>query len=336
MDVRSAFGAGREALARRRLLLAAAALATVPAGAAEPAPAKRRLGVLLLDRPESWTFLVQLLRQALAELGWVEGGNLSVDWRFAEGEVSRLDDLAAQLVRSGVDAVLARGSPATLALQRATHTLPIVTGVGDPVGSGFAASYARPGGNITGLSYALVETQLKQLEQLRELVPRLARLVVVLPAKLASFAQQMTAPLQAAARASRLATQMVPVASLEDLDKALAPAPDRAVSAAFMFSLTTLRPGDIAETALRHRMPTTFEQREYVEAGGLMSYRFHWDDQTRSTAIQLDKVLRGVKPEQIPFELPTRSEFVVNAKTARALGLSVPPSLLVRADEVIR
>lgn len=306
------------------------------AQSAAPAPGKRRLAVLLLDRPENWEFLVLPLRQALADLGWVEGSNLSIDWRYAQDDAARLDDLAAQLVRSGVDAVLTRGTPATRALQQATRSLPIVTGVGDPVGSGFAASYARPGGNITGLSYAMVETQLKQLELLRELVPRLSRLLLVLPAKLAKFAPQMTSSLQTVARESRIATQTVFVASLADLQRALAPAPDPGVSAAFMFSLGALTPQDIADTALRHRMPTTFEQREYVEAGGLMSYRLYWSDQTRSTAIQLDKVLRGVKPEQIPFELPTRSEFVVNAKTAKALGLILPQAIRLRADEVIQ
>lgn len=325
--------------ARRKLLtllMAAGGLSLSAAQSAAPAPGKRRLGVLLLDRPENWEFLVLPLRQALADLGWVEGNNLSMDWRYAQGDAARLDDLAAQLVRSGVDAVLTRGTPATRALQQASRSLPIVTGVGDPVGSGFAASYARPGGNITGLSYALVETQQKQLELLRELVPRLSRLLLVLPANLAKFAPQMTSSLQAVARESRIATQTVFVASLADLQRALAPAPDPGVSAAFMFSLGALTPQEIADTALRHRMPTTFDQRAYVEAGGLMSYRFFWSDQTRSTAIQLDKVLHGVKPEQIPFELPTRSEFVVNAKTAKTLGLTLPQAIRLRADEVIR
>lgn len=318
------------------LLVGAGGLGPSAAQAAVPVPGKRRLAVLLPGRPENWTFLVQPLRQALAELGWVEGSTLNVDWHYDQGEVARLDELAAQLVRSGVDAVLTRGTPATRALQQATRSLPIVTGVGDPVGAGFAVSYARPGGNITGLSYAMVETQLKQLELLRELVPRLSQLLLVLPATLVKFAPQMTSPLQAAARELRIATQTVFVASLADLQRALAPTPAPGVSAAFMFTIGALTPQDIADTALRHRMPTTFDQREYVEAGGLMSYRFYWSDQTRSTAIQLDKVLRGTKPDQIPFELPTRSEFVVNAKTAKALGLNLSQAIRVRADEVIR
>jgi len=322
----------------RRVVLALGMIAPAALWAADPVPGHRRLGVLLHDEPRSWEWLKAELAQELATLGWVEGKNLSVEWRYAEGDATRLPPLAAELLRAGVDAVLTRGTPATQALQQATRTVPIVTGVGDPIGSGFARSYASPGGNITGVSWAVVEQQRKQIELLRELLPRLARLTVVLPANREAYAPQMTAAVQALARELGIVVKIAPVAGMEDLPRALRPdqGSGPGVSAALVFAFGhSIAPKDIAEAALRQRMPTVFEYPFYVEAGGLMSYRFHWDNQTRSTAVQLDKVFRRVLPAQIPFELPTRSEFVLNARTARALGLTIPPALRARADEVI-
>jgi putative ABC transport system substrate-binding protein len=276
------------------------------------------------------------LRKEMAELGWAEGKNLSVDWRFANGDAARLAPLAAELVRSGVDALLTRGTPATQALQRATQVIPIVTGVGDPVGAGFAQSYAEPGGNITGLSYAVVETQRKQLELLREALPRLSRLVIVFPANRLAFVPQMTGAIEAHARTLGIATRTRPVATPDDLPAALRPEPGAGAAAAYVVSFGAgIDPKLIAEAALRQRLPTFFEQSFYVDAGGLMSFSLYWDNQTRSTAVQIDKLFRGLKPAQIPFELPTRSELVINRATAKALGLTLPQALLLRADRVV-
>jgi putative tryptophan/tyrosine transport system substrate-binding protein len=318
------------------LMLGSGALAVQPVRAAEQSPVRRRLGVVLYDRPESWDWLAPALRKALAELGWVEGTNLSVEWHFANGDSARLAELASQVARSGVDAILTRGTPTTRALQRATTTIPIVTGVGDPIGSGFAASYANPGSNITGLSWATTESHRKQIELLKSTVPGLARLIIVLKADRSQFAGEMTRSLDAAAREFGLVTRTVPVDSAADLQTTLRRERNAGFSAAFVFGLgASVAPKEIADIALRNRLPTMFEYGFYVEAGGLMSYRLNWEDQTKSTAIQLDKLFRGIKPAQIPFELPTRSEFVINRATAKALGLAIPQTLLLRADQVI-
>ena len=317
-------------------LLGCAALAAARARAAGPPPGRRRLGVLLFDEERSWAWMGPELRQALAGLGWVEGSNLSIEWRFADGDPERLAPLAAALVGSGVDAILTRGSPATRALQRATRSVPIVTGVGDPIGSGFAETLARPGGNITGVSYAVVETTRKQLELLREMVPGLARLTIVRKGDRRSPAIEATRVVEAEARAQAITTRVVMMSHAEDLSRELPGMPGKGVHAAYVFGFgMDPDPKAVAAALIRARLPAVFSQREYVEAGGQMSYRLDWDDQTQRTAAQIDKVLRGESPAQIPFEFPTRSDFVVNARTAKALGLIIPPALRVRADEVI-
>ena len=327
-------------MGRRDLILAfgLGALVVPRAGVAALTPGTRRLGVLLFDRAESWQFLAPELRRELADLGWIEGSNLSVTWRFADDDAARLPELAAAMARSGVDAVLTRGTPATLALQQATKTIPILTGVGDPVGAGFADSLARPGGNVTGLSYAVVETSRKRLELLREIVPGLSRLAIALPASRQGFVRELTQALEVAAREFAITPQRVLIGTLDELSSALRrlTGAGRETVAAFVAGLgAEIEPTDVAKVALRARVPTMFEYRFYVEAGGLMSYRLNWENQTQRTAAQIDKVFRGASPAQIPFEFPTRSEFIINARTARALGLTIPQALVVRADEVI-
>ena len=296
---------------------------------------KRRLGILLLGSPENWTFLGLELRKELADLGWVEGSNLSLDWRCAEGDPQRLPALAAAMSRSGVDAILTRGTPATRALQQATKTIPILTGLGDPVDGGFAQSLARPGGNITGVSYALAQTSRKQLELLREMVPRLSRLTFVMDANRKAFAAQITRTAQSAAQESAISTRIVFAGNADELRQALQPAVTAGVDAAFVYGIGSIEPAEIAAILLRAKLPTMFEHRSFVDAGGLMSYRLNWENQSRRTAAQIDKVFRGENPAQIPFEFPTRSELIINATTARALGLAIPHTLRVRADEVI-
>jgi len=324
---------------RRALIAGLAATALWQVRAAGRDAAGKRLGVLLYDGAASWDFLQRDLPPALAALGWQQGRNLALAWRFAEGDPQRLPALAAQLLELGCHALLSRGTPATRALAQATRTLPIVTGVGDPVGAGFAASLARPGGNITGLSYAQQESATKQLELLRQLVPAAQRLLVLAPANRARFADEMTAPVQRVARSLGLQPTLALAHGLDDLRQALQAArqgqPPHSVVAHVLSFGESVAPPALAAALLQAGVPAVFEQRFYVEAGGLLSYRLDWEDQTRSTALQLAKVLRGEDPAAIPFELPTRSQLVVNARSARALGLALAAALRARADEVI-
>lgn len=321
---------------KRRTALAAAA---VLAGSRADAADKRRLGALLLDADSSWTFFMRDLPPALAGLGWREGRNLAIDWRFADGDAARLPELAAALLRDGADALISRGTPATRALQRATSTVPIVTGVGDPVGAGFAASLAAPGGNITGLSYAQVENVTKQIELLRSMVPAATRLLVLLHAGRVSTGAEMLAVVERLARGQGLEPQLLTAARVDELRDKLRTARERHPTGAvvgFAFSFGgAMDPKDVALAALHAGVPTMFDQRGYVDSGGLMSYRLYWEDQTQRTAVQLAKVLRGENPARIPFELPTRSEFVINATAAKMLELAIPPVLRARADEVV-
>jgi putative ABC transport system substrate-binding protein len=324
---------------RRSLLMRAlglGAVAATPARAAAPARGHRRLAVLLFDRAESWDWLPPELRQELGALGWIEGSNLNVQWHYANGDGALLRSLAAQLVASAPDAILTRGTPATHALQDATRTIPILTGLGDPIGAGFAKTFAQPGGNVTGISFAMVEASQKHVEVLRTLLPKLALLIVVMHADRAPFVAENTRPIAAAARSAGLEIRTALVADLADLQRGLRSDRGRGDVAAMIFGLgNAFDPKGVADTALAVAVPTMFEYRFYVDAGGLASYRLNWENQTRRSAAQIDKVFRGDTPAQIPFELPTRSEFVLNRKTARLLGLSVPQSLLLRADAVV-
>ena len=325
---------------QRRALMAAAVLASAMR-AARTAPSPRRLGVLMLNRAESWQFLREELPKALAPLGWIAADgparNLQIDWRFADDDPSRLPALAQALVRDGAEVLLTRGTPATRALSAATTTVPIVTGVGDPVGAGLATSLAAPGGNITGLSYAFVDTTRKQIELLREMGPGMTRLLLVLPATRASIMADSLRTVERIARAQKLQPQVVVAKELKLLRQALQELRGSGGAAAFVFSFAAdATPKDVARVLLQVELPSVFDQRGYVAAGGLMSYRLYWDNQTQHTAAQIDKLLRGAKAAEIPFEQPTRSELVLNAGTAKLLKLRIPAALLARADEVIQ
>jgi len=324
---------------RRSLLLGAFALgALVPTRAptAGPASGKRRLAVLLFGPAADWSFFVPELRTELAALGWTEGGNLSIEWRYGNNDPALIRSHAAELVASRPDAIMTRGTPGTSALQQATKTIPILTGVGDPVGSGFAKAHARPGGNITGLSWAAVEGSQKQVELLRLLAPELASIVIVAHASRAPFLSEMAGPIEAPARALGLATRRALVGDLPALERALRhDQPRGKVGAAITGLGRDVDAAGVARIALAAGVPTMFEYRFYVDAGGLASYRLNWDQQTRRAAAQVDKVFRGEDPARIPFELPTRSEFVLNRTTARALGLAVPQAVLLQADAVV-
>ena len=327
-------------MTRRRDLFGLVVLNAVGSSLAQPKPpppGRRRLGVLLLKRRDkNVDDLERELRSALAELGWIVDRNLTIEWHFADDDRSRLPALAAQVVRSAPDAILTFLVPPTQALQRATTTIPIVTGLGDPLAFGVARSYARPGGNITGLSYGWVELQHKRIELLRSAAPSATRLIIAMNARDAEIAQGVAGSTMDAARRFGFVPEVALLSSAADLQ---APLRSNAASAmiTYGFNVTSspIKPSEIIAVSLGKRVPTVVEDSETVALGGLMSYELYWDDHTRRIAAQLDKVLRGVSPAEIPFELPTRSWMAVNLKTARAIGVVLAPSLLARADEVI-
>jgi putative ABC transport system substrate-binding protein len=282
---------------------------------------------------------LEAFRQGLRELGYVEGQNLIIEYRYAEGGDDRLADLAAELVRLQVDVIVTWGSVAIRAAQHATRTIPIVmAGTNDPVGDGLLASLAHPGGNTTGFSNLTVELAGKRLELLKEAVPHIARIAVLVnpdnpPAK--SLLNSLTV----AARELRLHLHVVELRRAEELDAAFAAMPQEGADALIVGSdpvrMYSLR-GRIADLAAKSRLPAMYEWREYVAAGGLMSYGPSLPDIHRRTATYVDKILKGAKPADLPVEQPVKFDLVINLKTAKALGLTIPPTLLFQADEVIK
>ena len=279
-------------------------------------------------------------RQGLRELGWVEGQNIVIDYRSAEGRVDRLPDLAAELVRLKVDIIVAAGgTPPAAAAKSATGTIPIVMiGVGYPVGLGFIASLARPGGNVTGLSFSVgPELFGKELELLKETVPKVRRVAILSnpgnPAHPFNIRE-----LNVAARSLGVQLQFLEARGPNEFDGAFAAMAKERVGALLvlpdgMFNLQRTR---LADLAARSRLPAAYGYREHVEAGGLMSYGPSLLDLFRRAATYVDKILKGAKPADLPVEQPTKFELLINLKAAKALGLTIPPSLLARADEVIQ
>lgn len=277
------------------------------------------------------------LREGLRELGWVDGKNIVLELRFAEGRQDRLPGLAAELVNLKVDVIVTFGSPAAVAAKKATSTIPIVLGViGDPVQIGLVQSLARPGENITGNSLIAPELFQKRMEILKEAVPTVTR--VAFPYNPANPAAPAFRPqIDAAARSLGLELYNIEVRHVNELEdgfNAAARAGARALllSSDPMFFSARAR---IMELALRHRLPSMSEGKEFVEAGGLMSYSPSIPALVRRAAVFVDKILRGARPGDLPIEQPTTVEFVINLKTAKALAVTIPPSLLQRADQVI-
>ncbi len=302
-------------------------------------PTIRRVGILI---PESAPTaealgLFDAFRQGLKETGWVEGQNIAFEYRSADGKEDVLPKIAAELVQLRLDAILAEGTPAIRAAKDATQSIPIVMAVSnDPVASGFIASLNRPGGNITGLSVQSSELAGKRLQLLTEIVSRLARLAVLSNPTNPSHAlaiQQM----QTAARSFGIELHVVEASAPDKLDSAFA-----TVAAVHADSLVVLpdgmffgqHPRIVALTAASH-LPALFPEKEVVKAGGLMAYGPSVPASFRRAAAYVDKILRGANPADLPVEQPTKFEFVINLKTARSLGLTVPPSLLALADDVI-
>ena len=307
---------------------------------AQQATKVHRIGRLSSGSPTEPNPALEAFRQGLRELGYIEGQNIVIEYRYAEGRDDRLADLAAELVRLKMDVIVAGGSPAIRAAQHATHTIPIVMAAPpDAVAEGFVASLARPGGNITGLSWLGAELPGKRLEILKETVPQSARIAVLAnPASRASEPQLHN--LTVAARALGLQLHVVEVRSADELDTAFAAMTRAGVDAVIALEDAVLLNGHrgrvVADLAAKSRLPMMYGWREWVVAGCLMSYGPSLPDMWRRAAIYVDKILKGAKPADLPVEQPIKFELVLNLKTAKALGITMPPSLLVLADEVIQ
>ena len=303
---------------------------------AQPAAKVYRMGVLLVATAESTEPLLRALTGGLRDLGYVEGRNIVFERRYADGRLERLPDLAAELVRLRVDVMVTGTNPTVAAAKRATATIPIVmVAAVDPVGAGFIASLARPSGNITGVTIdASAEIYAKNLGLLTEVTPGLSRVGVLRQIESGSgFAE-----IEAAARKLNVALYVVDIGSPSDIDGAFAAMVGKRVGAAIVGGgpLFYLRRQQIADLALKHRLPAIQLLNEYAQAGLLMTNGPNLPDLFRRAASYVAKILRGAVPADLPVEQPTKFELVINLRTAKALGLTIPQSLLLRADEVIQ
>jgi len=323
-------------ISRRAFIAGAVGVVAGPLAAkGQPAGKVWRIGVL--GAGTATAPFAGALRQGLREFGYVEGQNIAIEWRDAQGRQERYPEAAAELVRLKVDVIVAAGTPATLAAKNATNKIPIVmTLVADPVGAGFVDSLARPGGHITGLASIANEVVGKQLELLKEAIPGVSRVVVLRNPGNDSH-PLMLREADAVARALGVQLQILEVRSPDELDATFA-----AISGKQVGALLVLADGmffqhrtRITDLAAKRRLPAMFQGKENVEAGGLMSYGVSVPDMVRGAATYVDKILKGTKPADLPVEQPTKFELVVNLRTAKALGLTIPQSLLIRADEII-
>src|SRR5262245_38956294 len=280
---------------------------------------------------------IEAFRQGLHELGYVEGKNIVIEWRSADGKPERLPALAAELVRLKVVVIVTSGGAPTRRAKEATSTIPIVmTNDPDPVGDGFVASLARPGGNITGLSSFAPELSGKRLEILREVVPKLSRVAVLGSSGATGYAQTLRET-EPAAKAFKMQLQFLDVKQAEDVETAFRAASKGRAQGVLTLNSAILgsQRAQIAELAVKNRLPVMYHQTDFVEAGGLMSYGVNIPDLNRRAATYVDKILKGATPGDIPVEQATKFELVINLKTAKALKLTIPQSLLLRADQVI-
>ena len=317
--------------------LAGAVLAPLSAGAQQAAKVWR-IGYLQAGARTPDGAPPAALRQALQELGYVEGKNVTYAGRFAEAKRDRLPGLAAELVSLKVDLIVTRGGPAAEAVRQATTTIPIViSGAGDAVGTGLISSLAHPGGNITGISDQAAELSAKRLEFLKDAVPKASRIAVLWNADDLAMTLRYR-QVERAARVLRVTVQPLGVREPEDFDTAFAAMTRNRPDAFFLVTdaLTILNRKRIIDFAAAHRIPAMYEFDFLVRDGGLMSYGWDLDDNLRRAAVYIDKILKGAKPGDLPVEQPTRFYLLINLKTAKALGLTIPPSLLQRADEVIQ
>jgi len=326
---------------RRNLVIAlGASVVLLPLLSLAQQPAKVwRVGFLSQRaRPDSLeSGVFGAFRRGMRDLGYVEGKNLEIEWRFADSRFQQLPDLAAELVRLRVDVIVSVGNPSTSAAQQATATIPIVMGTApDPVGSGFVASLARPGGNITGLSNLATDIGPKHLEMLLGLVPKLSRVVILMnPANQSHVVTVKN--VQAAAQRTNVKILAFEARTVPEIEKAFSAMVREKAGAVIVArdGLFTQQDRQIAELAAKHGLPTISGHREFVEAGGLISYGQNNAEHYRRAAMFVDKIFKGAKPGDLPVEQSTKFELFINRNTAKALGLTIPQSMLISADKVI-
>jgi putative ABC transport system substrate-binding protein len=281
---------------------------------------------------------VEAFRGGLRELGYVEGGNIQIDWRFADGDSARQRAFAAELVRLKVDVIVTEGSADTRAASEATRTTPIVMAQDtDPVANGFVSSLAHPGGNITGLATLSPELGGKQLELLKEVVPKLSRVAVMGSSQIPGAAEVLKQT-ESAAAALGMQLLYVDINSPNDIDSAFKAVSQSRADALIVLGSPVLNTKRIQVTgfATRNRLPATYARPEFIDAGGLMTYGANYNELYRRAAYYVDKILKGAKPGDLPVEQPTKFELVINLKTAKQIGLTIPPNVLARADKVIK
>ena len=321
------------------LTLCAMLLALCASAEAQQPTKIPRIGYLTNTSLSAGAANIESFRQGLRDLGYVEGKNIVIERRSGEGNRDRQRALAAELVRLEVDVIVAGGAGDIRAAKEATSTIPIVmVQSGDPVGSGVVASLARPGGNITGLSTLRPELSGKRLELLKEIVPRLSRVAVFWTSTSPDNAQS-SREVELAAGALNVQFQYLDVLSPKDIETAFRAAGKGRAEAVLMMvagPIVGARTQVVVDLAVKNRLPVMYERAAEVEAGGLMSYGVSIDGLYRRAATYVDKILKGAKPADLPVEQPTKFEFVINLKTAKQIGLTIPPNVLVRADKVIR
>jgi putative ABC transport system substrate-binding protein len=284
------------------------------------------------------TVNINALRQGLRELGYVEGKTITIEYRFAEGKLDRLHDLVAELVRLKVDVIVTGGGTSTRAAKDATATIPIVMTQGDdPIGSGFVVSLARPGGNVTGLSAMSTDLSGKRLELLKEIVPKLSRVAVLVGQVQQTNPAQMK-EIEVSAHALGLQLQILPLLAPKDIEAAFQTATNGRAGAVLAETAAPLlfQRTHVAELAVKNRLPVIYTREEFVEAGGLMVYAPNLTDLSRRAASYVDKILKGANTADLPVEQPKKFEFIVNLKAAKQINLTIPPNVLGRADRVIK
>jgi putative ABC transport system substrate-binding protein len=317
---------------RRKFITLMGAAAVWPLGAYAQQPRMRRVGALLIGNADLESFQKEL-REGLRELGYIEGQNILLEFRSAEGIIDRLPGLAAELVRLKVDVIVALYTPCGLAAKEATREIPIVLLTGDPLGTGLVASLARPGGNVTGLSMMAAETHGKLIELLHDMLPAMRHVAVLINAADPVFAKLVLEQVHLAGRITGIEIKPITVRGPEELNVAFAAmVKEQADAVVIQGSLSTKR---VADLALEHRLPAASLSRSFADVGGLMSYGADGPVLFRRTALFVHKILEGSKPTDMPVEQPTKFELVVNLKTAKALGIDVPSFFQQRADEII-
>ena len=317
-------------------LLGGAAAAWPLVARAQQAGKIYRIG-FLWDSPDAFLDALEAFRQGLRDLGYVEGRNIAIEYRWAEGKPERMRELAEELVRLKVDVIVAPSSIYTEAAKQATSTIPIIfVSHADPLGSRHVTSLARPGGNITGLSLMMTETNVKGLELLKEAVPGISRVAVIFDPATPSHGPGLKA-VKAAGPTLGLRIQSVPVRSATEFDSAFTAIVGERADAVLVLSTPLFISGAkrLAELSLAHKLPSLFGPKHHVQEGGLMSYSPDRADLWRRGALYVDKILRGIDPADLPVQQPTKFELAINLKTAKSIGLAIPRTLLDRADEVI-